>query len=68
MIDLHKGVKKLCIDKNTTISNLAEDIGIERTSLYSAISNGNPVLKTMEGIAKALGVTLSKLIEYSEID
>jgi DNA-binding phage protein len=68
MIDLHKAVKKLCIDKNTTINNLAETMGVNRSSIYSAISNGNPCLKTVEGIADALGVKLSKLIEYAEID
>lgn len=67
MINLHKGVKKLCIDKNTTISNLAVTMGVNRKTLYSAISNGNPCLKTMSGIAKALDVELSKLIKYSEV-
>lgn len=67
MVDLHKGVKKLCIDQGTTISSLAITMGVNRKTLYSAISNGNPCLKTIEGIAKALGVKLSKLIECSEI-
>jgi len=66
MINLHKAVKKLCIDRDLTITELAESMGVNRKTLYSAISNGNPRLSTIEGIAKALSVTASGLIREGE--
>ncbi|AUR82837.1 Cro/C1-type helix-turn-helix domain protein [Vibrio phage 1.029.O._10N.261.55.A7] len=66
MVNLHKAVKKLCIDRDLTISQLAESMGVNRKTLYSAISNGNPRLSTVEGIAAALGVSASTLIKEGE--
>tara|TARA_B100001063_G_C16779142_1_gene569383 strand:- start:10802 stop:11002 length:201 start_codon:yes stop_codon:yes gene_type:complete len=66
MVNLHKAVKKLCIDRDLTITELAERMGVNRKTLYSAISNGNPRLSTIEGIAKALNVTVSGLIREGE--
>ena len=66
MVNLHKAVKKLCIDRDLTISQLAESMGVNRKTLYSAISNGNPRISTIEGIASALSVTVSVLIKEGE--
>lgn len=66
MVDLHKSVKKICIDKDITVSEVAERMGVNRKTLYSAISNGNPRLSTIEGVAKALDVKCWELIKGGE--
>jgi len=66
MLNLHKAVKKACIDADTNISDLAKKMGVNRKTLYSAISNGNPRLSTIKGIADNLGIKASKLIEGAE--
>jgi len=45
---------------------LAAAMGINRKTLYSAISNGNPSIKTIEKIAHNLGVKAWELIKESE--
>lgn len=64
-MDLRKGVKRLVYANDSTMQQLAKDMGVVPSTLYSAISNGNPRLSTMEKIADALGVSLAKLIEES---
>lgn len=68
MVDLHKSVKKVCIDKGITVSDVAERMGVNRKTLYSAMSNGNPRLSTIEGIAKALEVKVWELIKSGEYE
>ena len=65
-MDLHKAVKKLCIDKDMTISDVAKSMGVNRKTLYSAISNGNPRLSTIEGISSAIGVKAWELVKEAE--
>ena len=66
MVNLHKAVKKACIDKDLNISTLAELMGVNRKTLYSAISNGNPGLTTIEKISSNLGLKVSELIIMGE--
>lgn len=66
MVDLHKATKRACIDKDMTISDLAIKMGVNRKTLYSAISNGNPRLSTINGIAYSLDIKTSELIGMGE--
>ena len=66
MLNLHKAVKKACIDADTNISDLSKKMGVNRKTLYSAISNGNPRLSTIEKIAKSLEIKVSELIRGAE--
>lgn len=66
MIELHKSVKKLCVDKGITMKELANKMGVNKTTLYSAIRNGNPTLSTIENIAKGLDVKVSEVIAGGE--
>lgn len=53
-------IKEVCKEKGTTISQLAEKMGIKQESLSRAI-NGNPTLETLEKIANALDVDVPEL-------
>lgn len=66
MLDLHDAVKKACKDKNIAITELASNMGINRSSIYSITKGGNPRIKSVENIADALDLKLSTLIEMAE--
>lgn len=55
-------VKEVCKEKGTTITQLAEMLGIKQESLSRAI-NGNPTLDTLQKIATALNVPVSALFD-----
>lgn len=66
MVDLHKAVKIACAKHNTNISQIAAYMGVNRKTIYSAIRNGNPSIKTIEKIAEAFGMPVSELIRMGE--
>lgn len=53
-------VKELCRDKNMTLADIAERIGVSASSL-SQIMKGNPTLSKMQDIASALDVSVAEL-------
>ena len=55
-------VKEVCKEKGTTITGLADRLGMKQVSL-SRIINGNPTIGTLQKIADALGVSLVELFE-----
>lgn len=55
-------VKEVCKEKDITITQLAERLGIKQESLSRAI-NGNPTLDTLQKIAVALNVPVSALFD-----
>ncbi len=55
-------VKEVCKEKGTTITQLAEMLGIKQESLSRAI-NGNPTLDTLQKIATSLNVPVSALFD-----
>ena len=57
-------IKEVCKEKGITVSQLAEKMGIKQESLSRAI-NGNPTLETLERIASALDVDITKLFAPS---
>lgn len=59
-------VKEICKDQGITIGDLAERMKIKRESLSRAI-NGNPALKTLMRISKALNVPVSELFEEQKV-
>lgn len=54
-------VKELCSERDMTLKELAEKMGIKPESLSRAL-NGNPHLSTLENIANALGVGVAELL------
>lgn len=55
-------VKELCRDKNMTLAEIAEKIGVSASSL-SQIMKGNPTLSKLQDIASALNVSVAELFE-----
>lgn len=55
-------VKEVCKEKDITITQLAERLGIKQESLSRAI-NGNPTLDTLQKIATALNVPFTALFD-----
>jgi len=65
LVDIHAAVKIGCVKKGTSITAIASDMGVNRKTLYSAIT-GNPSIKTIERISRSLDVPLSTLIKWGE--
>ena len=55
-------VKELCRDKNMTLAEIAEKIGVSASSL-SQIMKGNPTLSKLQDIASALDVSVAELFD-----
>lgn len=57
-------IKELCKQKGTTLSEVAQKAGIARETLSRQVS-GNPTLKTLTEVAKALDVPVHQLFTDS---
>ena len=55
-------IKEICREKGTSITGLAEKLGMKQVSL-SRIINGNPTVGTLQRIADTLGVSFIELFE-----
>lgn len=55
-------VKELCREKNMTLAEIAEKIGVSASSL-SQIMKGNPTLSKLQAIAAALDVSVAELFD-----
>jgi len=62
---LKVAVKTAIARKGITIIELADKMGRNRKTVYSAI-NGNPSLSTVEKIAEAMDMKVSELIALGE--
>ena len=60
-------IKDILKAKSITQKEIALKLGVSEPVISYAI-NGNPTLKTLEDIAKALDVRVSDLIDESDID
>lgn len=52
-----------CKSQGITLQDLADRIGIARSTLANTLSKGNPTIETLEKIAKALNVFVSDLLD-----
>lgn len=59
---LSKNVRKLCRERNLTMKQLAERMGVDPAALTRALS-GNCRLDTMQKMANALKVSIKSLFE-----
>lgn len=59
---LSKNVRKLCKERNLTMKQLAERMGVDPAALTRALS-GNCRLDTMQKMANALEVSMKSLFE-----
>lgn len=64
MKEIYDRIKKLCELKGTTLSEVAQKAGIARETLSRQVS-GNPTLKTLTEVAKALDVPVHQLFTDS---
>lgn len=60
-------VKAILKDKQLTLSDLAQKLGVSRQALYLQINN-NPRISTLQRIADALGVPVAQLFDQAPAD
>lgn len=56
-------VTECCKQKNMTLQDLADKLGIARSTLANTLAKKNPTLETLEKISKALGVSVFDLLK-----
>ena len=54
-----------CKSQGITLQDLADKIGVARSTLANTLSKGNPTIETLSKIADALGVEVTVLFEKS---
>lgn len=54
-----------CKSQGITLQELADKMGVARSTLANTLSKGNPTIETLSKIADALGVTVTDLFEKS---
>lgn len=57
-------VKAILKDKQLTLNDLAQKLGVSRQALYLQINN-NPRISTLQRIADALGVPVGQLFDQT---
>ena len=57
-------VKAILKDKQMTLNDLAQKLGVSRQALYLQINN-NPRISTLQRIADALGVPVGQLFDQT---
>lgn len=60
-------IKEVIKGKGTTITELADKMGINRVNLSNMV-NGNPTVETLNKIADALNVPVTELFEQPKSD
>ncbi len=65
-----KRLTELCDEKNITINKLATLSGITQSTVENIISGKtkNPKLKTLHKLALGLGMTVSELLDFAEMN
>ena len=58
-------IKEILKERGMTMLQLAEELGIHRTNLFTSLS-GNPTLSRLEEIAKILDVKVTDLFKEDE--
>lgn len=61
-------VSECCKEKGLTLQELADRLGIARSTLANTLTKRNPTLDTLEKIAKALDVTVFDLFIQDQND
>lgn len=54
-----------CKSQGITLQDLADKMGVARSTLANTLSKGNPTIETLSKIADALGVEVTALFEKS---
>lgn len=58
-------ITELCKKQGITLQDLADRVGVARSTLANTLSKGNPTVSTLEKIAEALRVDFIELFVYS---
>ena len=68
--DIIKRLSDLCADRGITINRLATLSGITQSTINSMMNGEtkNPKLKTLRKIAMGLGMTVSELLDFPEMN
>lgn len=66
MKTMYLRIKELCKQKGITLSEVAQKAGIARETLSRQVS-GNPTLKTLTEVAKALDIPVHQLFNDSAL-
>ena len=61
MVDIKKKIK----EQGWTLEKVGKELGITKSSMTQVV-NGNPTLKTLESVAKVLGIPVSELLRDDE--
>lgn len=56
-------IKEILKQRNISIKDFADMLGVHRVNLSNQINTGNPTLKTLQQWADALGVDASDLLD-----
>ena len=65
-----KRLDDLCKERNITLNKLATLSGIKQSTLHNIMQSNtrNPNLRTLHKIATGLGITMSELFDFPEIN
>lgn len=65
-----KRLTELCAEKEYTVNRLATQSGITQSTLENLMKGKtkNPKLKTLHKIATGLGMTVSQLLDFNEMN
>ena len=63
-------IRQLCEEKGITLNKLASLSGIPQSTLENIVKNNtkSPTLKTLHRIATGLGMTVSELLDFPEMN
>jgi len=67
MTDLKQAFKVALARNNTTATAMADQLGLNRKTLYSAFYTGNPRFTTLERVASHLNMKVSEFIALGEM-
>lgn len=65
-VNIKKAIKVAIAMRGISQRDLATAAGLSEASISSIVSRGAPSLKTVERLAKALGMKASELIKFGE--
>jgi len=67
---ISKRILDLCNERNITINRLATQSGMKQSTLDNVIKGNtkSPGLRTLHRISQGLGMTVSQLLDFPELD
>lgn len=65
-----KRISQICNEKQITLNKLATQSGLRQSTLDNIVKGNtkNPTLRTLHRIAVGLGITVSQLLDFTEMN